>query len=129
MIFVKKGDTPDRGEFELWVSKPKFIGKFAKTGTRRIETHDGLEFATFHAAARFLLERAGEKEVIAKLDAEEATPPKPRHRVDGIDIVTQGKWAAFCKMRRIDPKDVSAIQQTHELDEVEYKILGLKHIA
>ncbi len=115
---------PDRNEevWEFWILVPQRIGGAQRRGTRRIlSENDGKEYPALVDILIDDLNSAGHKDVASELQA-----PAPKVvKVNGLDLVASGRWPVFASMRKLDPKDVAAMQQTFVLTPAEAKQLEI----
>lgn len=123
VLYVKLDSRADRGEFEIWVTKPTYIGRCNKLGTRQVRTEDGYDFTNLNTAAKWLLEKKGEKDIADKLPNEVKNPPIV---VTGMEVVLLGKWKDLCTLKNIDPSDSQAVAKSYNITEGEAKLLGVK---
>jgi hypothetical protein len=110
--------------YELWVLTPKYIGSIEKAGTQRLIAN-GTPYTNLNAAARILLEDAGEREVASGLVVTRKQAPKVVE-MQGMDLVSKNVWPKFCEIRRIDPRSMEALNKSYKLSEAELTILGVK---
>jgi hypothetical protein len=109
---------PDRTreEYEFWVLKPVRIGGARKEGVQQIRDDNGKMFINLYEARDEALSAQGFGEL--------AEPISPGVKLHGLDLVEQGRWAAFCKLRGIDPRDIQAMQKDYTVSVNEITAMG-----
>jgi hypothetical protein len=115
---------PDRDtqEWEFWVLTPTRIGGGKRLGTRRIKSdNSGTEHVNLAEIIIDDLRSHGHIDLADELESLETTTTV----VNGLDLVASGKWPVFCAMRKLDPKNVKAMQQAYTLTPAEAKHLEL----
>lgn len=94
-----------KSKYEIWVTTPTKIGEVSEVKGRRFRCGN-LDFPSVNAAKIYLLEQAGEKELIAI------------HRhvlhavVTGLHVVKNCNWTRFCELRKID--EAEFLSKPHE---------------
>lgn len=111
----------DEQEWEFWVLVPQRIGGGRRLGTRRIRSENGGEYQNL---VEMLVEDLRANNHVDLAAEFEGTAVKMAE-VSGLDLVATGKWPVFCAMRKIDPKNVKAMQQIYALAPAEAKKLEI----
>jgi hypothetical protein len=113
----------DAQEWEFWVLTPVRIGGGKRLGTRRIKSDsNGREYVNLAEMIADDLNAAGHGDLAGEFAEGEI---KVR-TVNGLDLVASGKWPVFAAMRKLDPKDVKAMQQAYGLTPAEAKKLEIE---
>jgi hypothetical protein len=113
---------PDAQEWEFWVLEPKRIGGGKRLGTRRIRSdNSGNEYVNLAEIVMDDLNSHGYADLANELAGEEIHTTT----VNGVDLVAAGKWHVFAAMRKLDAKDVKAMQKAYALTPVEIKKLEI----
>lgn len=118
---------PDRksNQYEIWVIKPVYVGTLTRLGTQRIEDEDGHHHTNLNSAAASMLANKGH-DAIAKTIEPWIKKPKKKVSMSGMEIVSQNKWPAFAKLRKMDAKDVELLGRSYTLTADEMKSLKLE---
>ncbi len=115
----------DAQEWEFWVLEPKLIGGGKRLGTQRIRSdNSGTDYKNLAEILIDDLRAKGYADVADELEAEEGTARRTV-TVQGLDLVAAGKWNAFCAIRKLDVKDVKAMQKAYALTPAEAKKLEI----
>lgn len=123
-VIIVKPDADDN-EYEFWIITPVMIGGARKVGTQRVITDDNQQFTNLNSAARYLLENANEPELAA---AQPLWMKRDTKRIEivGLDLIESGKWAEFCKLRKMDVRNTDAMGKRYFLTQDEAKNLKVK---
>lgn len=117
--------TAGRFEYEFWLVSAVKIGGAHKAGTSRITTDMGTTYPNLNEAIVAYLDTIGEVEYAEEFRKEANVAPAVM-AFDGMDIVIAGKWAKFCELRGLDPRNTST-KAMYKLTRAEAALLGMKH--
>ena len=107
-----------RDEYELWLVKPVLLGTATKLGSARLQTEDGKQYSNLENVISHYLDTAGEYEL-----SKQYVKPMNTKKVQGLDLVTTGKWPILCKLRELDPRDIEKMKEYFTLTPQEvYKL-------
>lgn len=115
----------DNAYYEFWLLKPVYVGSARGEGPGRVVSEDGHHFTNLRSALRHLLMDKGETDLADEQELFVTKRAKPV-QVSGMDMVLQGKWAEFCAMRKLNPREKSLMDANYELNREEIKKLGLE---
>lgn len=120
-IVKPDSDTP---YYEFYIMKPIYVGSARGEGSGRVVSDDGNHFTNLRSAIRHLLDGMGERDLA---DQQELFVHKRQQTVaiTGMDVVMQGKWAAFCEHLKLNAQDKSLMDQTYNIPKTEATKLGL----
>ena len=111
----------DELEYEFWVLTPVRIGSARKVGTQQIITEDNCRFTNLQSAALHFLEQHEAAPAAAKV----AHVPRETVEVAGMEIVAKGKWAEFCRMRKLNLTAAENVAKRYDLTRDELQQLGI----
>ena len=112
---------PDRNrqEYEFWVLIPKRVGGARKEGVQDIRAESGHRFVNLNEACAEAASLHGFTEL-----AEEVRTEDKHIKLRGLDLVEQGRWVSFCKLRKLDPRDIEAMQREYKISANEIAAMG-----